>query len=982
MLIVNPYIQTLDTSSNVFYGLVNNQWLTAANWSRGHVPTSDEPVAIRANCEMNFSAITTTVATLTVSPGITLSSNGNIGKVLAVTGDCAIYGTLNLSGVGTYTLEMNGTTNLIANYVSGNGSTIAYGRAGDQNVLNLSYNNLLVKGSGLKNLTSHLTLAGSVTLQGSANIQAGSYNITIAGTCTGPGNLGIVKSGAGTIIYGGACSNVIHYYNSSAIVEFRNGVTFPGGGGASFDNATVKFTTNNQNINGATSVPTFQTISIEGVEVSNIYAGSGIAILTGINGTTAGSKFINKGVATYSGSSEPMSTGVLDCGSFANTFYYNRTSAQTIKGTTYSTLTVAGSGVKTLNGNTVVAVMLNLSTTAADLQCSTYDLDLTAISGNGGAVLNKSGAGNVLFRGQANNIVQNYAAGVTVEYRNGIAFPGGSGLTTTATTTVKFTTNNQSIINGSGIAYFNGPVTVEGIELTHSANNTLVFLNTLNGTTVGSKYINKGVTHYSGTEPMQTGVLDCENFTNTFGYVGTTQTIKPITYSSLICDGGVKSLAINTLVKGALSGNHTIECGTYDLTVNGTTTVSTISKTGAGTIIFGGSVNSTSYVFSGNPNLEFKNGVTFAFGVNQGCVSGTGTWTFSTNNQNFNSGQFQHIFAKWVISGGITVSNLCPYLHYKSTTPIDGTASGSTFNNKGKLYYYNTTQPFPTAGTLVLNTNANTFYYAMDGDMNLWNYSYWSLGILTASGTKTAQQNLSLVDFDGGDVTISSTGTLQMGSYDLSVSGAANWHVNFKVAKSGGGAVTFGTGIANMGQLDLSGNPTLSTGGNIRPNSGAGANVNTGTGAWTITNNTVINLAQNFPVASSSITVGIEGESAKFCTIIGAGEITIDGVINGANGNAIFDNQGIVNYKNATRPMITGKLYCNQATNTWRYIRNGNQDIKVPNDPVNPGYQNLTLGGTATPNDKVLQGNLSVKGTYTVTGNAVRVDNEFSFGNP
>jgi hypothetical protein len=108
------------------------------------------------------------------------------------------------------------------------------------------------------------------------------------------------------------------------------------------------------------------------------------------------------------------------------------------------------------------------------------------------------------------------------------------------------------------------------------------------------------------------------------------------------------------------------------------------------------------------------------------------------------------------------------------------------------------------------------------------------------------------------------------------------------------------------------------------------------------------------------------------------GGIQTTGTINGADGTAIFDNRSVCNYQNATAPMVTGKLYCNQATNTFIYGFGGNQDITVPSDPT-PGYQNLTLNGSGI---KRLFGNVSVKSVYTLTSPATLNSNGFGLTNP
>lgn len=76
--------------------------------------------------------------------------------------------------------------------------------------------------------------------------------------------------------------------------------------------------------------------------------------------------------------------------------------------------------------------------------------------------------------------------------------------------------------------------------------------------------------------------------------------------------------------------------------------------------------------------------------------------------------------------------------------------------------------------------------------------------------------------------------------------------------------------------------------------------------------------------------------------------------------------------------MSTGKLYCNQAANTFVYGLGGNQDITVPSDST-PGYQNLILQGSGA---KRLLGNVSVKDTYALTSQATLNTNRFALANP
>ncbi len=76
--------------------------------------------------------------------------------------------------------------------------------------------------------------------------------------------------------------------------------------------------------------------------------------------------------------------------------------------------------------------------------------------------------------------------------------------------------------------------------------------------------------------------------------------------------------------------------------------------------------------------------------------------------------------------------------------------------------------------------------------------------------------------------------------------------------------------------------------------------------------------------------------------------------------------------------MVTGKLYCNQAINTFIYDLASDQDMIVPSDPT-PGYKNLILNGSGA---KKLLGNISVKGVYTLTSPATLNSNGFTLTNP
>lgn len=183
----------------------------------------------------------------------------------------------------------------------------------------------------------------------------------------------------------------------------------------------------------------------------------------------------------------------------------------------------------------------------------------------------------------------------------------------------------------------------------------------------------------------------------------------------------------------------------------------------------------------------------------------------------------------------------------------------------------------------------------------------------------------------------------------------------------------FGNG-GNVG-IDFSGgNPSVELRGGVSLN---GYFINTGTGTFKFTtNNQSINITAN-NTGTWSAPILISGaitltNTSNFSNIF-------NGVVNGDNTNSVFDNRGTFNYQNSTAPMVTGKLYCNEASNTFIYGLAGGQDITPPVDASNPGYYNLTLNGSGA---KRLLGNVSVKQVYTLTTPAILNSNGFTLTNP
>jgi hypothetical protein len=269
------------------------------------------------------------------------------------------------------------------------------------------------------------------------------------------------------------------------------------------------------------------------------------------------------------------------------------------------------------------------------------------------------------------------------------------------------------------------------------------------------------------------------------------------------------------------------------------------------------------------------------------------------------------------------------------------------------------------------HTSTSTLGYVFNGALTIPNATYANL-VIGGTGSKTLGANTvigksftnnGVFDTNGHNLTVTTTFT-NAGNFTANVFSSLLLIGYAEMAS--GGSVGF----------DVStGNPNIEFRGGWDVHSASPVKTGTGTYSFTTNNQTV------------SFSAYLNGASAANFLVSGAITVTFTsggtipnftGTLNGDNASSIFDCRGTFMYQNATAPMVTGKLYCNQATNTFVYGLGGNQDITVPSDST-PCYQNLTLQGSGA---KTLLGNVSVKGVYTLTSPATLNSNGFALTNP
>jgi hypothetical protein len=478
--------------------------------------------------------------------------------------------------------------------------------------------------------------------------------------------------------------------------------------------------------------------------------------------------------------------------------------------------------------------------------------------------------------------------------------------------------------------------------------------------------------------------------TITYARIGS-QNVMPLSYFNVnILGTGTKYLTANTVLNGALvvngfnaSATSILECSTFDLTVGGTTNVTygssvtnnNLSKSSSGNLTF---IGLFTYIgdatFNSNVNVEFRGGISLQY---FNAIIFNSPVNFTTNSQSITNsgGTFNGAIT---ITGAITLTNNTGSPTLVNGT-LNGTVSGSTLNNDGILYLGSTNVPMVTGVWNYQHGANSTLGYNFNGNYTIPYTSYANL-VINGTGIKTLSGNTTT---SKGLVTnsLAHDGNLECGGFDLTVTTTFLNQGSLKASTFCNilfiGNANFSNGNNTGVGVDLrTGNPNVEFRGGLS----ILAYINyTGTGTWKFSTNNQTLAFQNIIGGSWDAAILVSGITLTYSgggtSMAGA---PINSTINAVNSTDIFNNTGVLVYMNATAPMVTGKLYCNQSANTWIYGALANQDIKVPSDPT-PGYKNLTLQGSGA---KKLLGNVSVKGIYTLTAPATLNSNGFALTNP
>ena len=364
-------------------------------------------------------------------------------------------------------------------------------------------------------------------------------------------------------------------------------------------------------------------------------------------------------------------------GTGTNTITLNGTSAtvnyngaaQQILATTYTNLTLSGTGAKTFpSGTTTVNNVLSIENgtntntftgtlaygTSATLQYNAGTSNRTVstewpatFSSTGGVIV--KGTGTITLNEAKTlglSVPLNITAGATLAtsnyamtfggdfINNGTFTAGSSNITIANTATTQSiagftTTGNVSMTKTSGTATFTGNVSAAGFSL-NGTGGTLNcgsgLTHTFTGTfdiTAGTLQGGSSTIKINGTPGTLTG--SWEEGTSTVDYGGASQIIFATTYYNLVFSSGTKSLSAsaNISIKGNFTNNATFTYGTSTVTFNGTSP-QTIGGSKA-TTFYNLTINNTGTSGNNTVTLQQPTTVTNVLTLTSGIVNTTST---------------------------------------------------------------------------------------------------------------------------------------------------------------------------------------------------------------------------------------------------------------------------------------------------------------------------------------------------------------------
>ncbi len=771
-----------------------------------------------------------TNAGLNLNSSSTTPWGGSSTLTAAASGNTVTYGAsgVNMKATTYHHLTISNPSGNWTGGASTINGTLTFGGSGSMgNVSGFTLNgNLAITGSGTITCNTSRSVGGNVTVSSGTFYAQNGINVTGTTTISGTGILQLGNQSSGTGIFTGDFSISAGTFNSSfggqnPTVGFGgnltvSGGTFTAGTGAHTFNGTGK------TITGAVSIPSLTvsgTITNAGaLTVSTTLAGAG-TLTQGANST------LNIGAASVTPTLDALSNT-------PNTVNYNRANTQTVKSTTYDSLTLSAGSTKTLAGATTVNSTLTIaaSTTLAD-----GGFTLTAQAGvvNGGT---HSGVGKIsLTGGSGSHSLTGTGAYGNLELNDA---NGASIVSGTSTVNGTLTLTSGALSSGGGTLTLGNSATIS------RAAGSLSSLTPTFGTSVNVTYNDVNATTTGSELPVSTTILN--NLTNNNA-------------------AGI-TLNANTTLKGTLtltSGSFAV--GANTLTLNGPTIAGTpgnLTTTSSSSLSFGGSsasVNIPSSVTSlNNLTINNANGVTLNTSVTVG-----GTLTL-TSGKIATGVSTLTVPATASISGGGSSS----YVNGKLDLGLTTSSTSATFPIGDSSSYTPvvlTNATVTVAGDLVVSTvnNKNSQGAFSSSGLNQSKYVNRDWTILAANGYAQSAGNV-IFNFVAGDVQgAMSTSTDMVGTYSGSVWTHPTVTSRSATSITVSGITSFGDWV--VGELPV---PTF-TNLNSKTNTYGTANVS-------LTGTLSANSSAAFPVNGSTVTASINGHAVSGTVTDNTGDFSIN----------------------------------------------------------------------------------------------------------
>jgi hypothetical protein len=565
--------------------------------------SGDGNATITSNSPTFYNLTSSGTGVKTLGAGITIASSGTL-TVSAGTFDPS---TFLVTGSGTNTLAVSsgatirvGASTFAGSYSSGFGtitlnaaSTTDYNLGGTQTVSGTpSYGHLTISGSGTKTLGGTTSVAGNLTVS-AGTLQLADQSITVTGTSSITGTIDDNNTTGTDIFVGKVTINNAGTWTSTGneSYEFRGGLdanstsTFTSGSG------TYTFSTNAQTVDGTQSITITNISNTITSSTGLTFSDNGVTVGTLTQGTNS--------ILTFSGTTIPAIT-TLDASTNANTVVYSVASGgQTIKASTYRSLTLSNtSGTNTAGGNIVVNTGTMTTTAGGTLDMtSAYTLSGSATFTNNGTIKTA-----VPTATSATPLPTGKTWAGTIQYS----------ATSGAQTVVQGTYNNLTVSNTSATDTAGGTLTVNGTLTTTSGgtldmstyqllgtvtpanNGTITTSNTTSPAIPASKdwtgttgVVTFAVT--SGGQYVPAGTYKTLNFSNTSGTDTGTGAITATTLTTT--SGGTLNLATYDLAVTNITNNGTIQTQSSSATplTSGKTWGGTVSynRSGAQTVVSG-----------------------------------------------------------------------------------------------------------------------------------------------------------------------------------------------------------------------------------------------------------------------------------------------------------------------------------------------------------------------------------------------------------